>query len=340
MLKWVAIGIFVLLFALVVLVFINSVYHEPLTLEQPKSIGFSDPIIFVSDRDQNQEIYATDRGGEQNIRITNNQQKDFLPAQSPDNNNFVYFSEEDGGYVLRQCKSASLDCDIITYTRNLPKSLLFSPDGQKLLIKEADNDLDSLWQVNLQPAKAELVDRGVELGAWSLDGQAIFFQKNSPSDEIWVRTLGLDNRLGDPYKVASDAKAPLSDLKSQTLIYLDFSATTPVLTKSTLRGEVIERLIDLPDLQKIDKIRLEAIDDSTQIFMASFGLNTSYSLVSLAGKSVTPLPIKASNVKCLDQNTFIYEQNDQLGQSQLWIWEASLARQLTRHGNNWLQTPN
>lgn len=336
MLKWVAIGIFVLLFVLVVLVFISSVYHKPLTYEQPISIDFPDPIIFVSDRDKNYEIYAIDRGGEPGIRITNNQQKDFLPAQSPDNSNFVYFAEEDGGYVLRQCEVASLDCDVIIYNRNLPKSLLFSPDGQKLLIKEEDNDLDSLWQVTLRPAKAELVDRGVELGTWSHDSKAIFYQKNLPVEEIWGRTFSLDDRLTDPYLVVSDAKAPLSEANSQTLIYIDFSAAVPVLTKSTLRGEVIQKVVDLPNLRKIDKIRLEAIKDSSQIFVASFGLNTSYSLVSLTEKSVAPLPISASNIKCLDQNTFIYEQNDQQGQSQLWIWEAGIARQLTKKGNNWL----
>ena len=337
MLKWISVGIFLLLFVLVILVFINSVYHQPLASEQNVDISFaSTPILFVSDRDGNDEVYVTDQTRQQGIRLTSNKQKDFLPTLAPKQEEFVYYSEEDGAYLLRLCTFSPFDCEPVTYTRNYPKSILFSPDGLKLLVEEEEENSDSLWVISLAQVRAELVTQTVDFAAWSYDSKTVFYHQGDPVNEIWIRTFGSDSRLGDPYLVAAKAAAPWSDAGIRGLLFIDFSLASPVLVKSSLRGENKEILMDLPDLKKIDKIRLTGIAGSSNMLLASFGMNTSLSLINLSERKIATLPSQGREIKYLGPDSLLFEQDDQLGNSQIWIEDMGIARQLTKQANNWL----
>lgn len=335
MLKWVAAGIFILIFILVVLVFLNSVYHEPLAVEPAPKIDFnSSSISFVSDRDGNEEIYLTDLGGEQEIRLTNNGSADFLPVLSPTKDQMVYFTQEDEGFLLKRCQTSPYQCSAVTFTRNRPRSILFSPDGKKILVKEAVDNKDSLFLVTLEPAGAQLVSREVEFGTWSYDSQTVIYQKSTTAGELWIRTMDVDGRLAEPYLTASEAAAPVSEANTRGLIYVDFSATS-ALVRATLRGERQEKIMDLPDLQKIDKIRLTSREDSSILLLTSFGLNSSVSLISLTDKTVTPLDCQGENITFFDTNSYVYQQTDPQAKSQIWVSDQGEIRQLTDQGNNW-----
>jgi TolB protein len=93
---------------------------------------FSAKIVFVSDRDGNDELYMMDYDGQNQTRLTFNKTRDYMPAWSADGQKIAFTSYkkvgEAGLYLL------DLEAGKITpiATRGTNFSPSFSPDGKKL----------------------------------------------------------------------------------------------------------------------------------------------------------------------------------------------------------------
>ncbi|MBN2205795.1 MAG: Tol-Pal system beta propeller repeat protein TolB [Candidatus Aminicenantes bacterium] len=92
---------------------------------------FSTKIVFVSDRDGNDELYMMDYDGENQTRLTFNKVIDYMPAWSMDGQTIAYTSYRGGGadlYLFRftEGRNAAVAA---TGTNFAPS---FSPDGKKL----------------------------------------------------------------------------------------------------------------------------------------------------------------------------------------------------------------
>ncbi|MBM3284640.1 MAG: Tol-Pal system beta propeller repeat protein TolB [Candidatus Aminicenantes bacterium] len=93
---------------------------------------FTSKIVFVSDRDGNDELYMMDYDGHNQTRLTFNKFRDYIPARSPDGKKIAYTSytgvDVAGLYLL------DLEAGKKTpvTTRGTSFSPDFSPDGKKL----------------------------------------------------------------------------------------------------------------------------------------------------------------------------------------------------------------
>lgn len=92
---------------------------------------FTSKIVFVSDRDGNEELYMMDYDGQNQIRLTFNRVTDYMPAWSPDGRKIAYTSyrkNSAGLYILYPYDQYRVE--VISKGTNYASS--FSPDGKKL----------------------------------------------------------------------------------------------------------------------------------------------------------------------------------------------------------------
>jgi TolB protein len=92
---------------------------------------FTSKVVFVSDRDGNDELYMMDYDGQNQTRLTFNTLRDYMPGWSPDGKTIAYTSYKNlnaGLYLL------NLEAGKVTAvsTRGTNFSPSFSPDGKKL----------------------------------------------------------------------------------------------------------------------------------------------------------------------------------------------------------------
>jgi TolB protein len=92
---------------------------------------FTSKIVFVSDRDGNDELYMMDYDGQNQTRLTFNTIRDYTPAWSPDGKKIAYTSYKNlnaGLYIL------DLEAGKVSpvSTRGTNFSPSFSPDGKRL----------------------------------------------------------------------------------------------------------------------------------------------------------------------------------------------------------------
>ena len=57
-------------------------------------------ILFISDRDGNNEIYVIDADGKNLLRLTNNPAMDMYPVWSPDSQRIAFVSSRDGNWEI------------------------------------------------------------------------------------------------------------------------------------------------------------------------------------------------------------------------------------------------
>jgi len=92
---------------------------------------FTSKIVFISNRDENDELYMMDYDGHNQTRITFNKIKDYMPAWSADGRNIAYTSYRKGRaglYTLNPYEGKIVE--VSNEGTNFGPS--FSPDGKKL----------------------------------------------------------------------------------------------------------------------------------------------------------------------------------------------------------------
>ncbi len=92
---------------------------------------FSSRIVFVSNRDGNDEIYMMDYDGAGQTRITFNKIKDYMPAWSPDQRSIVYTSYKKGNADL-YLRNIYEGTEVLIASKGTNFSGTFSPDGKKV----------------------------------------------------------------------------------------------------------------------------------------------------------------------------------------------------------------
>jgi TolB protein len=92
---------------------------------------FTSKIVFISDRDGNDEVYLMDYDGANQTRLTFNKVRDYMPAISPDGQKiaFTSYRETVAGLYLMDLEKRKI---IPVSTRGTNFAAAFSPDGKKL----------------------------------------------------------------------------------------------------------------------------------------------------------------------------------------------------------------
>lgn len=92
---------------------------------------FTTRLVFVSNRDGNDEIYMMDYDGANQTRLTFNKVKDYMPAWSPDQRSIVYTSYKRGNADL-YVRNIYEGKETLISSKGTNYSGAFSPDGKKL----------------------------------------------------------------------------------------------------------------------------------------------------------------------------------------------------------------
>lgn len=101
----------------------------------PESICWSPDgknIVFVSDRDGNNEIYTVEIDNKKETRLTNNKVNDFSPRYSPDGRKIVFYSYRNN-YLNIYCMDSDGKNEIKLTDEGNNASPSWSPDGKKIL---------------------------------------------------------------------------------------------------------------------------------------------------------------------------------------------------------------
>jgi TolB protein len=108
----------------------HKMADEVMKIYGEKSL-FTSKIVFVSNRDGNDELYTMDYDGQNQTRLTFNKIKDYMPAWSPDGRKIAYTSYKNnsaGLYILFPYDQRR--DEVISKGTNYAPS--WSPDGKKL----------------------------------------------------------------------------------------------------------------------------------------------------------------------------------------------------------------
>jgi len=145
------------------------------------------PIVFVSRRDGNLEIYAMSVDGSNVTRLTNNAKDDWGPDLSPDNKRFVFMSERDGNTEIYLMNTDGSSQTRLTNNKASDFSPRWSPDGSRIaFVSERDGNLE-IYVMNADGSGQIRLTKTPSLKesdpVWSPDGRQIAFEVD---DQIYV----------------------------------------------------------------------------------------------------------------------------------------------------------
>lgn len=147
--------------------------------------GTNGKVVFVSERDGNEEIYTRNVDGTVR-RLTNNLARDIEPAFSPDGGRITFTSFRDGNEEIYVMTDVGSGLRRLTFHPENDQNSAFSPDGEKIAFESGRaGDTSQIYTMSASPEGPTNVPRrltfdnpgGARDLAWSLtpEGEKIAF---------------------------------------------------------------------------------------------------------------------------------------------------------------------
>ena len=133
-------------------------------------------IVFVSNRDGNNEIYSCNVDGSNITRLTNNTGTDDQPAWSPDGAHIAFISDRSGNPELYIMNADGSNVVRRTFSGSYSGNPAWSPDGTRIAFSTLNNGSLNIWVVGATSGSPSLLfDTPGFDGhpAWSPDGTKI-----------------------------------------------------------------------------------------------------------------------------------------------------------------------
>jgi hypothetical protein len=166
-------------------------------------------LVFVSERDGNQEIYRMDTDGSEPVNLTRNRASDWTPSVSPDGTKVVFSSLRDGNWELYMMNADGSQPARMTFNEQPDYGPVWSPDGSRIaFVSERDGNLETYVMKADGTGEARLTrNSALDLSpAWSPDGSSMAFESHRDGNmEIYVMNAdGTGQRNLTNYPTADD----------------------------------------------------------------------------------------------------------------------------------------
>jgi Tol biopolymer transport system component len=156
-------------------------------------------IVFVSYRDQDEEIYIMNADGTNQSRLTHIQYGDVEPVLSPDGRFIVFVSQRAGGHKLFIMSSDGSNPHQLTDGKSsVEYDPYFSPDGDWIAYSSSRGGRIELWLIHPDGTGLKQLTAGTNgknYPAWSPDGQWIAY--NSVQDGKDIIKISRPDGTGD-----------------------------------------------------------------------------------------------------------------------------------------------
>jgi len=106
-------------------------------------------IVFISDRDGNNEVYIMNTDGSEQKRLTNTQAEEEWPSFSPDGSKIAFMSNRDGNfeiYIMNADGSEQINLTNNPKDDSVPS---FSPDGSKIVFESTRDGNGEIYIMNI-----------------------------------------------------------------------------------------------------------------------------------------------------------------------------------------------
>jgi dipeptidyl aminopeptidase/acylaminoacyl peptidase len=129
---------------------------QPPVIENP-----TETIVFISQRDGDNEIYALDVVVEEGgmlvtgglAQLTDNSASDTYPSWSPDGSKLAFQSDQDGDYDIYSMDTNSFQITALLHNSGFDSSLAWSPDGSQIAFF---SDRDGVFEIYVMDASGGL----------------------------------------------------------------------------------------------------------------------------------------------------------------------------------------
>ncbi|MFC2088160.1 DPP IV N-terminal domain-containing protein [Calditrichota bacterium] len=116
---------------------------------EPKAAESSYKVVFVSDRDGNNQIFIMDMDGSNEARLTQDSENYYFPQFSPNGSKILFYSHENGNdeiYIMDADGSNQINLTITPGNDNLCQ---FSPDGSKIVFTSDRDGNREIYTMNI-----------------------------------------------------------------------------------------------------------------------------------------------------------------------------------------------
>jgi Tol biopolymer transport system component len=158
----------------------------------PDAVPQSGQIVFVSDRDGNNEIYMMNADGSGQTRLTNHPAADASPRWSPDGTRIAFESERDGNWEIYVMNADGSGQTRLTNNASIDGEAAWSPDSSRIVFWSYTGGLDwDLYAMNADGSGLSRLTENTQREGnpdWARDGQHIVysFEIDDNNWEVYV----------------------------------------------------------------------------------------------------------------------------------------------------------
>lgn len=167
-----------------------------LTACQSNAAVTSRPVLFVSDRSGNGDIYRMNPSGIDQVRLTDDPGIDAFPVWSPDSTQIAFASRREADFDIYVMNANGTNVRQLTQNAAFDTAPIWSPDGTQIAYISDEGTPDTrIWVMNADGSDARiLLDYPAIDIAWSPDSTRIAFTTNFQGDlEIFIVAIDGNN---------------------------------------------------------------------------------------------------------------------------------------------------
>lgn len=214
----------------------------------PTPLGGGGQIIFVSNRDGNEEIYIMNIDGSEQKNLTRHFANDTIPAWSPDGKRITFETNRDGNWEIYIMNADGSEQKRLTNNNFEDHDPDWSPDGKKIVFHS--NRSDGIWRIWAMDVEDDfhqesLTDNpnGDWAASWSPDGKRIAFASDfvTGKGEIYMMNSDGSNLVNLTQNSARDSVPHWSPDGSKIAFYSERDGNREIYVMMA-NGENQERL--------------------------------------------------------------------------------------------------